>query len=779
MIDLQSCDNQQEAITFILPKILSDSPDCFVFVIRSNATDKSFQTRLTGILEEQAVRPIVVNFYNRIERTENFYVIDRSKTRTKTNKTLEYAMDFIESVAAFDHEVDGDDFPKNRSELLKEAMTNGCTLCINFLQLIDYRYTWYLQIYEDQIEDLKCDSDCFKALLDIPSDFDFNSSYSKFYNLIFSYYITQLRHSSVTDVDESLSLEDYVEFNDFKIDMEGLAALAWKEQEFQIFEFLMHLDLPFPQNFLDDRKLKLPKSPYIKSLENYIEELESLHRHIRKGNLKRVQMFMTQNPHLVFARNLNNKSALKAAFDSNQMEIFSYLKSQGMSFMDVREVGEYYYVKKKYNNVKRKQFRQFNMKFVKPALELDLITKLMEKSVFIHDHHIKNENDIRTAIKSSYQAMETTAKEILEIVAASSRLKIYFEFRRASLGEFDPYSENTHGVSYNYYDFVFIGAKDLLSDDVEKKNFALGTIVHELFHYAIHQIYLNNVSPYDERDYERKTIYIDIYEKYRELKDEDIVISTAYDGVNDENHYGELAARVPDVLLTYQHNETYLAELKEKFKDLFKFYDQYILADMRDFIPTVHAREKVREINDWLYLASEIESYSDGNVEATETDDNDSSDDVDDENTIDDSKKDKNKENKIEEDEEDMSEVIDIEEFLKEDTSQRLKVVIASSPKLILQKLYFKLRKSKTLAIYADSTFSYYENFDQVLYQIDTIRPSISLIIYCDNVQPLKRFMKIMQKTTFRKIVVVGDEREFKKKAKSKLVKQWIEDTRF
>ncbi|CAG9797543.1 unnamed protein product [Chironomus riparius] len=786
LVELQSCDNSLDVITTKLPKILNDSPNCFIVVIRSNVTDKNFETRLVDILEEEATRPIIVDFYRKTERTEKLYVIDKSKTRTKTNNSLEYAKNFINKVIGYDYNVGSTEFSEGRSDIIKDAMTNGCSLCISFAQLIDYRFTWYLKIHDDEIDALNCDTDCFRALLKFPYDFNFNSSYKDVYELFYSYYIDLLRDTSMSATSinkKNYTVKDFLEETEVRLDMDGLAGLAWNEEEYQVFEFLIRADLPFPDKFIHDRENELSygisKNKYVKSLENYIQELESFHRHIQKGNFRKVKIFLSSNPHLVFGRNIDNKSALKAAFDSNQMEVFSYLKSQGMSFSNFKEVGEYSKVKNKYKDNKRKQLRQFNRKFLTPAIETELITKVMQKSSFTYDHHVHDEKEIKYTIRRSYEKIQSTAREILEIVAASNELQINFDFTNSDLVEFDPYINDAYGAAYNYYDFVIIAAKDLLSKDVDKKNYALGTISHELMHYTMHQIYQNNINPYDNKDYERRKIIRDIYRKYEDIKDEDNLISTAYKEEENESNYGELIARVPDILFTYRDNKTRLEEVKRTFKDLFKFYDQYVLADMREFIPTMHIREKVRELNSWLDLVADIESYEVENTkeEETETDDDENADE-DDENKID-SKKDEKVESEENEEEEELPEISEIQEYLDEDSQQRLKVFTSENPKLILQKLYYKLRKSKTIAIYVASSFAYYGNFEQVMYKIDTIHPSVPLIINCDRVKKLKKFVQMLQKTTFRKVVAIADNDEFSKNVRNKELKEWMRESQF
>jgi len=56
------------------------------------------------------------------------------------------------------------------------------------------------------------------------------------------------------------------------------------------------------------------------------------------------------------------------------------------------------------------------------------------------------------------------------------------------------------------------------------------------------------------------------------------------------------------------------------------------------------------------------------------------------------------------------------------------------------------------------------------MYKIDTIHPNVPLIIYCDQMKKLKKFVKMLQKTTFRKVVAIAGENE-----ETRDVMRWIE----
>jgi len=592
ILDLGSCNDSLDVITTKLPAMLSDLETCLMIVIRGNTTDKVMETTLIDILEEQATHPIILDFYNEIMKSENSYIIDNRKTKADNIHALDYVKNFL-----------GDFYENTENENLKDVINNSCSLCIHFAQLFDI----YFHIQEDQIDDFKYDADCFKALLDLPHSFVFNNSYDNVYELFHGFTINLMAkvYWKGANLEGNKTLETMYSSIEGRVNFDGFTALALTNREYQVFEFLIRADFEFPKNFLQDRRNNLSSN---ENVEDYIQKLNDFHKSILNGDVKKVKQFLSNNAHLTFARNLDNNSALKAAFDSNQMEVFSYLKSQGMNFASLQEYAEYCKAKKEFNDKKKVQLRQFNLKFLESAVELDVVIKMMQKSSFVYNHHLMDIKTVREAIKEVYEYIQTIVPELLHIAAASNELRVVFDFVNSDLSEFDPSSKNSLGNANSELDLIMLGAKFLLSEVETTRIFLLGTLSHELMHYVMIQVYENGLNPYGIRDFERKRIFEEIFNKYKEINHNSAIISSAYENYDDEYKHCELIARVLLILITY-HNQTKLEEIKETYKDLFMFFDQYVLADMREYIPTMHTREKVRELNGWLDLVAEIESY--------------------------------------------------------------------------------------------------------------------------------------------------------------------------
>lgn len=301
-----------------------------MIVIRGNTTDKVMETKLIDILEEQASHPIILDFYNEIMKSESSYIIDNRKTKTDNINALDYVKNFL-----------GDFYENTENENLKDVLNNSCSLCIHFAQLFDI----YFHIVEDQIDDLKYDADCFKALLDLPHSFVFNNSYDNVYELFHGFTINLMTkvYWKGANLEGNKTLETMYSSIKGRVNFDGFIALALTNREYQVFEFLIRADFEFPKNFLQNRRYNLSSNEKVK---DYIQKLNDFHKSIRNGDVKKVKQFLSSNSHLTFARNLDNKSALKAALDSNQMEVFSYLKSQGMNFASLQEYAEYCKAKK-------------------------------------------------------------------------------------------------------------------------------------------------------------------------------------------------------------------------------------------------------------------------------------------------------------------------------------------------------------------------------------------------------------------------------------------------
>lgn len=694
-----------------LPTLINDSSYVFIVEIEVNEANFNFDAyheQFSTIFEGNLKRSIIINYYNKHDDKESIKFIGESKKSTQllSNK-------FIDS-------------SRNHSEMMRDALRNDCTLCIRLTQLLSHDANNDFQFFEHEIAEMKCDFDCFRALLDLPYNFDFTDSYNDAYDVLHSAHMKNMKlsWSDAEYINENFTIDDFLHDKDLRSKCGGLTALAWSQKKFQIFYFLIRADCAFSQNFIDDRtnSFDYPSDvSYVRKLEKYIKEIEKFHKNIRNGNFQKVQNFLSFHQNLTFARDVNNESALKVALDSKNFKIFTYIKSIGMFFGDLKEFGHYYAIKNQLGVNKKKQIRQLNRRFIKPARS-DVIEKLIDRSFVFYDPKVLNIEQINAELRRIYADLNEYISEVLTIASASSHLEIIFDFDNSQLGEIDPDMYNNVGAAYSFHDYLMISGLDFISDDEKKRDFALGTLAHELFHHATYQVYGNTFSPYVQSDRKRIKEFENIFESTRLLKDEDKLIKTAYDSdPYEEYNHGELIARVPDILLTNRHNLSYISEAKRKFKELFYFYEDKVLKDFRKILPIIIAREKVREFNEWFNVLSELSDI----IEEDENKNNGGSSGGD-------------------------------EWKILKNITDRASILFTDTLTEGLLRIYREVIKENVLAVYVKSSFGNHGNFKKVMFKIDAIHPSVTIIIECDDMSALKKFNDILERTNFEKIIAVA-----------------------
>ena len=83
---------------------------------------------------------------------------------------------------------------------------------------------------------------------------------------------------------------------------------------------------------------------------------------------------------------------------------------------------------------------------------------------------------------------------------------IIFDFDYSVVDEFEPGSTAV-GLAQRQYDYVVIAANEFLSLSKNDRNYALGTLSHELMHYAMFLVYDNDAYPYLKDDLETKMLF--------------------------------------------------------------------------------------------------------------------------------------------------------------------------------------------------------------------------------------------------------------------------------
>lgn len=701
--------------------IINNSSWIFIVTIEGSLTEYESFMRNSSFNLNQIERQLLVQVYDEEQDKEEIFVARNSKhenalqiTKLAKNPSILSKNSTIDllllHVATTEHHKSNKKF--DYSNWIIQSLRNACNICIRFAQLVNNQFIQDLKLYGDQIEGLHCDKNCFRSLLNLPFNFEFNEVSSEIIDYLQDNYITQLTKAKAQalKIGQKITLDNFLNESQARMNLEGLSALAWSQNEFKIFNFLIRADLPYPQNYQkNDKNLKFTA-------------VEELHKNIQAGNFEKVKEFIKSNKMLTFARNSNNTSALQMAFEYEQFEIFSYLRSHGMMLSDINEMGKHYSQRSNLSEIKKKKIRQFNMKNVMKVGEFNLIDGLLQQSSITFNRRKLSKEKLKLELRKAFMDLNELVPDILRVVAANDHFEMIFDFDNDAVDDMDPRQTDNAGSAFRNY--ALIGALNLMSKNKNDRDFALSTIAHEIMHSAMGLIYGNDMNPYSLGDNESLSKMTLIANQCRQLMNQSSIINSAFKD-NDKNLHIELIARVPDMILTYRNNQSKLKRRQKTFKSLFDFYENKIIKDIQAMHSTMSARIKVKEFNNWLGVVDLLHRL--------------------DENTLTNYK--------------------DEEIAMEKDT--KVHIFITNHVRSMLRKIYEKAMREKELVVFLKSSFATHEYFKDALYEIDRIKADVLLVIYCDsNFPKLKEFQERVDSTTLERVVFVGRE-----ESKSELLK--------
>ena len=217
-----------------------------------------------------------------------------------------------------------------------------------------------------------------------------------------------------------------------------------------------------------------------------------------------------------------------------------------------------------------------------------------------------------------YQSLQRLAKIewialILQTITFADRLNIVFDFDRDSVNHIDPFTcNNTKGICYYLKGEIFIGAKGLFENSPEKVCTVMGVMAHEFCHFVVQLLYDNQSKPYRENDLESAEEFQKVFEKSKAKKDEEEIIRLVFDCYPEESQHAELIVRVIHILAVYsldEHREK-LQQCKETFSELFDFFQDNFVTDLKRELPMIEAKLKVKDANEICGLLKTLKSYN-------------------------------------------------------------------------------------------------------------------------------------------------------------------------
>ncbi|XP_064468107.1 uncharacterized protein LOC135378883 isoform X1 [Ornithodoros turicata] len=323
-----------------------------------------------------------------------------------------------------------------------------------------------------------------------------------------------------------------------------------------------------------DEPPTLQNEPNVHEENEWEDTLRVMHKAIDERSHIQVQQCLRMLRHLrLWLHPDTGESAMHRAIKSNSFYIYGLLLSHECDFRSEKE----WKCLRSLNRIQRSELQRQRL----------FVTKYDDSYV----NHLKARTESQTNsqgfgkyVDKMFKALDNIelVRPILQVAATAHHLRIRFDFDR---GDVQPMmgcrNSGNLGITDTAKDEVFIAANPKVSFDADRDAEVLGTLAHELCHFALHLVFRNGGIPYCCTDLERKRRYDDIIQGIRKKQEGlDKIIKLALDYATEE----ELIVRVPHVLALRGSPGKGDAILRGQTPELLEFYNELVTSDMANYI---------------------------------------------------------------------------------------------------------------------------------------------------------------------------------------------------
>ncbi|CAG9800002.1 unnamed protein product [Chironomus riparius] len=352
--------------------------------------------------------------------------------------------------------------------------------------------------------------------------------------------------------------------------------LAWNGRHFEIVFELLKSNHKFPDS------INIEECP--DSIKEFAQISHELNEAMILRNTERVLEIVSNNRKMKHFYNLENESALAFALRNKLFDIYRLLISENIKFGPHEKFSE---IKDSMRQSDKEQLREIHYKESK-FLPENHMHVLLSNSRLGHGT-IETEKKYEI-IQKAFEVLNENPliQVILMIVAASRNFRIIFDFNCDSVEVMDPTAnETTRGLFYST-GRIYVAVKKLLNEST--KYDALGTLAHEMCHYAVNLVYKNLAKPYSLGDDEAKIEFENILTLCKGSCSEEEIIELVFNCYPHNMQHAELIVRVPHLIMLYFNDQNKFEEVRKIFIKLFEVFEQKVIPDMKEALPNIETK---------------------------------------------------------------------------------------------------------------------------------------------------------------------------------------------
>jgi len=374
----------------------------------------------------------------------------------------------------------------------------------------------------------------------------------------------------------------------FQVDNEIAADLAWQNRHLDVLFSLLLENSLYPVDFNEANTSNEVKE-FVRMTHQFVKS-------VKNNDEVTVQNILDKYPNLRYFYSRDNVSAAFVALSKEKFKIYKIFMTKNVCVGPKEDIDR---ILSNFNDKKREELRQLHLEHSREPPEKFLMILHSNTSV---GHDTINVNEKLDHAKSAieYLCRISLIRLILQVVAASRDFKLIFDFNRDSVQFLDPTSSKQTRGSFFTSRQIYIAAKFFL--DPLRRQEAIGTLAHELCHYAMFLVYKNNCLPYFNGDHKMEKTFHGYLKYCHENRRKEKIIGYVFDipKENIQTRHAELIVRVPHLLALYHENQEYLDKLRDMFLPLFSFFEFKVIEDMKTALPNIETEGdgEIKKFND-------------------------------------------------------------------------------------------------------------------------------------------------------------------------------------
>jgi len=353
--------------------------------------------------------------------------------------------------------------------------------------------------------------------------------------------------------------------------------LAWKGRHFETIWELLKYNHRFPDG------IDINECP--ENIKEFNQISQDLNGAMILRNDTKVLEILSKNPGMKHFYNLDNESVLAFALRNKLFDMYSLLISNSNVRFGPHE--KFSKIKDSMRQSDKKILREIHYKKSKLLPDNHMHLLLLNSRL---GHDTTDTEKKFEIIQKAFEILNENPfiQVILMVVAASRNFQIIFDFNCDSVEVMDPTSNDTTRGLFYPTGRIYVAAKKLL--DERAKYDALGTLVHELCHYAVNVVYKNSAKPYYSRDDHVKNKIEEVFVDCKKNCGKEEIIDLVHQCYPHHMQHAELIVRAPHLIMLYWNQPNKFDEIRTIFIKLFDIFENKVIPEMKKALPSIETK---------------------------------------------------------------------------------------------------------------------------------------------------------------------------------------------